>query len=78
MISTLDVKTKYHGKLSNLFKKFDLYGGFIHGIYERGIETGNFQNCYVDTRVKNSRKISKKLVELIAEYHGELRKELHL
>jgi hypothetical protein len=71
----MDTKIRYQVKLSNLFKKFGLYGGFIHGMYERAFDSGNFRNCYVDTRVKNSRKINKKLVELIAKYQTELREE---
>jgi len=64
----MNLKEQYAARLEEIFKKYDLDGGMIHSAYERGIQTENFSSCYIDSRVKNSKKISTELAILLDYY----------
>lgn len=62
------IKEGYSERLSAVFKKFDLMGGLLHSAYQTGIETENFNCCYVDDRIQNGKKIRKDLSGILDDY----------
>ena len=71
LMTTAINKEEYLERLNAIMEKFDLDGGFLHSTYERGINTENLTPCYVDARVKNSRKLGKELAILLDDYFEE-------
>lgn len=67
----MENKEKYINRLNDIMTRNKLDGGFLHSTYERGITTGNFTPCYVDSRVKNSSKVRRELAGLLDDYFAD-------
>lgn len=64
-------KERYINRLNEIMTKYKLDGGFLHSTYHEGFETGNFESCYIDDRIKNGSKAKKEIAILLDEYFSE-------
>jgi len=65
------MKNKYLEWLNTIMVKYNIEGGLLHSTYAKGIETNDFNCCYIDDRVKNGNKIRKELADLLDTYFEE-------
>ena len=56
------------GVVEKIFFKYNMSGSLLEKTYIEGIKSNDLTCCYVDGRIKNSKKLRKNLNELITEF----------
>ena len=66
-------KEFYKDWLNEVLTRYGMNGGLIHSTYERAIESGDFNACYIDDRVtiKGKRQFKKDMAAILDSYFNE-------
>lgn len=68
MIFLKRTKEQYINLVEKIFFKYNMSGSILEKTYIDGIKNSNFTCCYVDGRIKNSKKLRKELNKVMIEY----------
>ena len=61
-------KEQYIDLLEKIFFKYNMSGSLLEKAYTDGIKNNDLTCCYVDGRIKNSKKLRKELKEVTEEF----------
>lgn len=64
----IKTKEQYIDLLEKIFFKYNMSGSLLEKTYIDGIKSNDLTCCYVDGRIKNSKKLRKNLNEIITEF----------
>lgn len=61
-------KEQYINQLEKIFFKYNMSGSLLEKTYIDGIKNNNMTCCYIDGRIKNSKKLNQELRNVIEEF----------
>jgi aspartyl/asparaginyl-tRNA synthetase len=61
-------KEQYINLLERIFYKYNLSDSFLEATYKDAIKSNDLTCCYVDSRIKNSKKLRKELDEIVKNF----------
>lgn len=62
------VKEQYIEWIEKVFYKYNLSGSLLEKTYTDGVKNNDLTCCYVDGRIKNSKKLRKELNEIVEKF----------
>lgn len=62
------VKEQYIEWIEKVFYKYNLSGSLLEKTYTDGVKNNDLTCCYVDGRIKSSKKLRKELNEIVGKF----------